>query len=159
MIVGAKCLSDGAGTRSAAEVASKNQTVYFVEAAPSVNWMEPKDLKYEDFIANETVSVKGEKAGLTCPHPFASVVMFGNAAISNRVSSMYFSVKNATAQVRQNNNQENVVTIENIRDWAVFDTEIGQAEKSENENEPEEETQKNSNGGVPEEVKELFELE
>ncbi|MDR1493491.1 MAG: DUF1559 domain-containing protein [Planctomycetaceae bacterium] len=130
MIVGAKCLSNGAGSRKTEDVISnKNPVVLFVEAAPSVNWMEPKDLKYEDLTANEIVSAKGSQAGLTCPHPFASVVLFGNAAITKRSASMYFNVKNESANVQ---NRENVVTIEQIRRWAVFNTDV-QAKKTTDE--------------------------
>ena len=130
MVIGPKCISDGPGTRTADEIRQSPQAVVVVEANPSVEWMKPQDVQYTDIKANKFVDAGGATPGVTCPHSFATMP-FGVTVIAGGEPEVYFNeAKFGAGQQQQANN---ALSIEQIRERALFETEIG-------ENVPAEET-------------------
>lgn len=89
MIIGERCLSNGPDHRTANEInVAGRPVIFFVDAYPTVDWMSPNDLSYEDMMANGVVSATDGRAGLACPHSLMKIPM-GAAAASTGESFIY----------------------------------------------------------------------
>jgi len=127
MIIGPKCVSDGPGTRTAAEVRA-NRPVVIIEANPSVEWMKPEDLQYTDLETNGFVEPGSPTPGVICPHSFATFP-FGLAVVAGAEPGVYSSHKDIANAHNQHQqfNANNALTLERIRQLALFENEIGKA--------------------------------
>lgn len=117
MIVGERCISDGANARTIEEIRGVGHPVIlFVEAFPSVEWMAPKDLSHDDLTANGIVSADAGIPGLACPHGIFGTPM-GMTAASNGQVYLYVDESDGTPN---NSPDQNYITLERLREYATM---------------------------------------
>ena len=131
MIVGPNCISDGPGSRTAKEVRFQRPVV-IIEANPSVEWMKPQDLQYSDLDTNGFVEPGGPKAGVICPHSVMTMP-FGLAVVAGSEPGVYSNDPRFGAEGQQQfqANGNSMLTLDQIRQQALFDDEIGEGAEPE----------------------------